>query len=812
MNDHALNVLEYPQLLKFLSCYTQSETSQQRILSLKPETEYNHILVMLSEVREFRSMITASHPIPSFSGPPDLEKSLDYAKTEGWTLQAEKIAAIGRMMAQAEALKKCIITAPNASLLKEKVRLIVDHPELQKEIGSAVTDSGDILDTASSELIRIRRATRKAQDHIRTKLEEMAGEFFKLGIAQEAFVTIRQDRYVLPVRSSAIKSVPGIVHDKSSSGATVFIEPQSIVEANNNITHLKDDERREIKRILKRLTSLIGRHADSLKTTMELLIDFDLIQSKSRMAEELRAQDIEISKKPVIHLMNCYNPLLMLHRHFSPEPEENRKPVIPLDISIGDGNTVLVITGPNTGGKTVALKSIGLTVMMVQTGIPPVCSPDSTIGVFRDIFADIGDEQSLEQSLSTFSAHLKHIVHIVNHADEYAMVLLDELGAGTDPAEGSALGIAILSELLRRNCMTIATTHHNSIKAFAFTTAGIANAAMEFDMKTLQPTYRILMGQIGQSNAFSIAARLGFPRFLLEEAEKQMESRPEDLEKMLGIVEQERESAKRHRVKADKERERARELRLAREDVLRKAESDAKKVVQKAIEESKALLVEIHRERDILKEELKRLRQNQKKSDRQDFETSPSMSDGERIRTLQDKISEVREKAMLTPGTPFHDQSPVKGSHVWVTALEKEGIVIEASAKDQILVDVSGKRIKVPVTRLRRMVNSDSPEKTSSDSDMVRFYYEDNDETPPLRLNLIGRTADVATDELQKYLDHAFRARIPIVTIVHGFGTGRLQDAVVRALKKHPFVSRIRPGNPAEGGGGVTIVELVSQS
>ncbi|MBN1295216.1 endonuclease MutS2, partial [bacterium] len=555
MNDHALHVLEYADLLEYLSRYTESEVARSIILNAEPETDYRSIKYQLDLLTEFRKLRWSGHPIPTIRGPEnDWSDNIRSSKLENWILTADCIAGIGRIIDMTTTISDGMKKLETIPLLKQTVDRLVKLPELSRSISRTVSDKGGILDSASPQLALFRRNIRKQQERIRTRLEEMAVSLYEKGAVQEPIVTIRNGRYVLPVRSGSVRDVPGMVHDRSASGATFFIEPKGSMSDHNALTKLEADVLQEETRILRELTSHIGKQADLILRNIEIIVELDVLQAKARFCDEVKAEPIEPERTPVAHIIGGRNPLLVLHRLFSHDPEERVRPVVPLDVTVDDSHRVLIITGPNTGGKTVALRTIGLLVLMVQTGLHPTCAESSRIGLFHNIFADIGDEQSVQQSLSTFSSHVKQIIKILELADHRSLVLLDELGAGTDPAEGSALGIAILVELLQRGVWVIANTHHNTIKAFAFTTEGISNAAMEFNIDTLEPTYRIVMGRIGQSNALAIAARLGFPDRLVHRARDHMEGKILDLQTMLDEVDRSRLQAEEQIARANNER------------------------------------------------------------------------------------------------------------------------------------------------------------------------------------------------------------------------------------------------------------------
>lgn len=809
MNTHALKVLGYAQLKEFLSRYTDSEITQQKVLSMKPSRNYKLILSQSMELAEYRYLLTSGQIIPSFSAPKTfLIESFQSSTIKGWRLSPEKIAATGELLQQVEAVRKGFIDLENIPLIKDRVAKLTVLPELTRMIIKSVSPEGEILDKASSELARIRRTMKRHQDRIRGKMEEMAEFYYKKGVLQDPIVTMRQGRYVLPVRAGSIRELPGIVHDKSSSGATFFIEPNVSINDSNALSKLEADERHEVQKILLALTEAIGKKSDLLKENLEIIVEMDFIRSKAHFSEEIKATCIPIKPSPYIDLKGCKNPLLLLHRLHSPIQEERNKPVVPIDIELDPEERMLVITGPNTGGKTVALKTLGISLLMIQSGLHPVCSEFSSFGIFDNIFADIGDEQSLEQSLSTFSSHISHIITILEEADMNSLALLDELGAGTDPEEGSALGIAILKELLRKQVYTVVNTHHNSIKAFAFTTPGIKNAAMEFDSQSLQPTYRILMGKIGQSNALSIAAKLGIPDHVLKDVKNILSDKTKDLQRMLDIVEQRRQAAEKKIAQADSEKTRAKELRKAREDVLEKARQEAKAILEKAVHQSQVILSELHHEYAELKKEIKRLRKIEKTASADSVNEPDQLELKQRLEKLGNAVSTLKEMIY----GDFHEKGPDRhvnaGDTVILKRFDKRVKVLHVEGDDRLIVELNSKKIRVSLKDILRLMPDEIVEADSkqfTNDVQVEFSYSD---VPPLRLNLIGKTREEALDELERYMDRVIRSGLPQVTIIHGFGTGTLQNTVVKFLKKTPQVIRARSGEPVEGGGGVTVVEL----
>jgi DNA mismatch repair protein MutS2 len=806
LNQHALKVLEYYSLIDHLAQYTDSEVTRQIILELQPSKDYQTVLCLAQELDEYRRLMLSGYSIPGFSGPViSLNESFKSAKKKGWRLLPENIAAIGDLLHQSDLIKRGFDQIERIPLIKKKTNHISLLPELKNRIIKSVNSNGEILDHASDNLARIRQSIRKHLDRMRSRMEEMALSMHKKGYLQDPVVTFRQGRYVLPVRSGSIRNIPGIVHDKSASGATFFIEPKVSVADSNALNKLEAEERQEVNLVLKNLTAEIGLKSDLLSENFRIVVEMDFLRAKARFCNEIKANFIPIQSEPRIDLKDCKNPTLVLHRLNTLDQNERVKPVVPIDIQLDDSDRILVITGPNTGGKTVALKTVGITVLMVQSGLHPVCSEFSHIGIFKKIFADIGDEQSIQQSLSTFSSHIKHIVTILQQADEQSLALLDELGAGTDPEEGSALGITIINQLLKKKVFSVVNTHHNSIKAFAFTTDGVQNAAMEFDVNSLQPTYRILQGRIGQSNALHIAEKLGFPKSLIQEVHQYYSGKTHDLQKMLDVVEQRRMDAERRIAQTKSEKIRVKELRRAREDVLQNANIEAGRIIKKAVNDAQQILSELYREQDILKKEAKRV----KKSLKLVQVEKPLYN--KKYTGLESKIADLSDSIQPEIPESANSDDISKGDIVKLRRFGGEARVLQKESDNRYLVDMNGKKIRVTaddVLLLKKSEKSDM--KSFSDTQKLSgINYDYSDSNPPsLRLNLIGRTTDEAQDELERYMDRVIRHNIPFVTIIHGFGTGKLQNAVMSYLKTVPRVLRARRGESSEGGGGVTIVEL----
>lgn len=810
MNDHALKVLEFNKILEYLENYTESQLTRDAIRQLQPLTDHKELTRQLKVLKEFRYLRSSGQDIPNFTGPEaDLSQSIDASKTRGWRLSAERVYAIGHLLTNSANIRDGLLKLEGIPMLRSKVAQLKLIPELRKKIVNSVNKKGEIEDKASKELAGIRRNIRRLQEKLRGRMESLAIQLHKNGCLQDPVVMIREGRLVLPVKAGSAREVPGTIRDRSASGATFFIEPKVSSSDNMELEKLDRDEIKEKNRILTDITAQIGHNAESLLTNLDLVLEMDLIQSKARFCDEIHATPILPGKTPTLNLKKCRNPLLVLHRLYSNHPDETLESVVPIDIAIDDTERVLVITGPNTGGKTVALKTVGLTILMVQAGLHPICDEFSEIGIFQNIFADIGDEQSLQQNLSTFSSHVKQIIEIIEYADHQSIVLLDELGAGTDPAEGSALGISILSELIRRNVWGIANTHHNSIKAFAFTSGRIKNAAMEFDITTLRPTFRILLGRIGQSNALSIAERLGFPKRLIKDAREHLEGKTVDLQKMIDQVELRRITAEKQIAKASNERYRAKELRQAREDILKKAEKDALEIRQKAADEAQEILSSLLTEKQLLKREIRQIRKRLGKGSNNE-ETIGIDDIGKNLDRQAESVSKFRDKALQDPEEPLVTGKIQPGDSVWVRRFQAKARVLKRESDSRVLIDLNGKKVRIPLSDLQKVKKTNQLSDVTIDKDKrISVNVEVSDLEPPaLRLNLVGMRVDEAMDELSRYMDMVVRFKLPQVTIIHGFGTGRLQNAVVKYLKRSRLVLRARRGEGHEGGGGVTVVEM----
>jgi len=660
---------------------------------------------------------------------------------------------------------------------------------LENEIDRCIISEDEMADSASAELRNIRRKIALQNEAIRNKINSILTSADNRNILQDSIVTIRQGRYVIPVKQEHKSRLPGIIHDQSATGATLFIEPQSIVNMNNELRELELAEKNEINRILAELSMLIAEAGDDLINNQRILIGLDFIFAKGRLSVKMKAEPPEINVQGILNIRDGRHPLI--------DPQK----VVPISVPIGKDYNTLVITGPNTGGKTVTLKTVGLFVLMAQSGLHLPAAHGTNVPVFQKVFADIGDEQSIEQSLSTFSSHMRNIVDIVREADADTLVLLDELGAGTDPTEGAALAISILDELYERGCKTLATTHYTELKKYAIATPGVQNASMEFDVDTLSPTYRLTIGTPGRSNAFEISAKLGLPDHLIHRARGLLDENAIAFEDVIAAIEKDRKLAELDRDEAMllrieiKRQQEELERRLQKfeeqkEKLLAKARQEAREIVQETKELSDLILSEL---RELEKYEDKSLRNRKKEALRRE------------IRELQEKNSEkLPVKRNFKPVRP---EELNIGDRVKLLSLNQNGELISLpDDKNEVQVQVGLMKINVGLDQISKVQNGKKQE-TTKKSQYGKLYRSKVTSVAP-SCNVVGKVLDDALVEVDKYLDDAFMAGLKEVTIIHGRGTGILREGLAAMLKAHKHVEKIRKGNYNEGGDGVTVVTL----
>ena len=657
-------------------------------------------------------------------------------------------------------------------------------------ISQTIADNGEVLDSASIRLGTIRRDMRIVHERLLTKLQRMVTDPNISRYLQDNLVTQRDGRYVIPLRADHKGKIKAVIHDQSSSGATIFVEPLSVVDQNNRYRELQLEERDEIRRILAELSRKIGDHAHLLTSMVDALAELDLAFARAMYAEDLEAI------KPVlvpIHIdPNIKRPGIVIRLKQARHPLLDPETVVPIDVELDEHTYALVITGPNTGGKTVTLKTVGLLVLMSQTGLHIPVQAGSELSLFENVYADIGDEQSIEQSLSTFSGHITNIIRILEEADRRSLVILDELGAGTDPQEGAALARALLTRQLNRGITTLVTTHHPELKEFAHATPGVVNASVEFDLATLRPTYRLTIGLPGRSNALAIAERLGMPKRIIEEARTELNPLDLKADDLLEEIHRQREQSREARQEAETTRRRAKELQQELAKRLDQIEDERREVMENARQEAQEEVEQIRADIRDLISELKRARQPLDVIREVEAE----------VEKLEEQVAKPVEREEIDIPKPV--QGPIQlGAKVRLRTLGTEGVVTSLS-ENEAEVQVGMLRVR---TRLSELELKSHPAEVKSDRPASKISAP-RTESPGVELDLRGKRAEDALDVLDGYLERAYLSGMPYVRIIHGKGTGRLRDVVREKLQSHPHIASYEGGKQNEGGEGVTVAKI----
>jgi len=801
MTPRALRVLGFPAVRERLAALCVSTLGRDRAMALEPSPWLDEAVRRQQLTTEARALADGAGGLP-VRGIRDIRPSVHRAEIGG-SLAALELLEIRDTLAVGRALKGFLAAhAAEAPGLAEQADGLSVFSDLEAAIGGAIADDGSITDDASPELAKIRRGRRAADARLREHLDRVLRTPAVLRMLREPLVTIRGDRYVVPVRSEFRDQFPGVLHDQSASGVTVFMEPLAIVPLGNQVRELASAEQVEIARILAALSASVGAAAGPIGETLETLGALDLVAAAAALSQRMEASPPRLNAAGQIDLRAARHPLLT-------------GTVVPIDLRLGREFRTLVVTGPNTGGKTVTLRTLGLLTLMAQAGLHVPAAPDSDVAVFPGVFADIGDEQSIEQNLSTFSSHLTAIVEILGllatMPDEpgQALVLLDEVGAGTDPAEGTALARALIETLHARGVCTAVTTHYSELKALAFTHPGIENASVEFDEETLRPTYRLLIGTPGRSNALAIASRLGLPQAIVDRARGYLSREQADLGRVIQRVEEERAALAEERDAAARERIEAARARARAEDESRRATEERRHGLERARAELEALLREGRRQLEALTAALRE-------------ERSPQSAARLRahLRALGRAADAYAAEAEPTlPGVPV-DRVQV-GDHVLVASLGRPGVVqAEPDPRGEVEVQVGTMKVRVPLDDLRRQATGTGTPPDGGGVPRGAAVVTARAPSPdaaasaaavPSSIHLRGMTVDEAILALDKYLDEAALAGLPFVTVIHGKGTGTLRRALHDFLKHHPHAASFRLGGEGEGGSGATIVRLAEQ-
>ncbi len=819
MDAKTLSVLEYPKILERLKAFCDFSASMELARSLQPTDSYALALARLGETSEARRLFSTNDNI-GIGGAHDIRSAADLAG-RGGVLDPQQLLDVKSTLISCRELKKSLERKTDE--YPRLAQIAAGLPEahgIVDAISRVLSERGEVLDSASPKLASLRREIKIAHDRLMSRLQRYLTE--SASKLQEPIITQRDGRYVIPLRAEFKGQIKAVVHDQSSSGATLFVEPLPIVELNNSMRELQLQERDEERRILYELSSQIGEHREELTYGVENLAMLDLIFAKAKYAEELKASEPLIKEMPKvksqksvlskvegaetsdvghstfdtpqIKLLNARHPLL--------DPQT----VVPIDVDPKPGTRAIVITGPNTGGKTVSLKTVGLFALMAQSGLHIPAQSGSELPCFQAVYADIGDEQSIEQSLSTFSGHITNIIRILKQIDQRSLVIFDELGAGTDPQEGAALARAILNYLLETGCTTLVATHYPELKTFAHSTEGVVNASLEFDIKTLRPTYHLTIGLPGRSNALLIAQRLGLPQPIIDSAKAEIH--PDELraDKLLDDIRKERNRTSRERQKLEKARDRLEAQTKEIEKRLEKIEDERREVLAKARAEGELEVAVLKRNIDSLKSQLKKAKQPL-----------------EALKQLEKKVEEIEEKIEAPverrrtidnrPSSSMVNRPLSLGERVFVTTLNTEGVVTALGESDAE-VQIGSLRVRARLVDLRRksqdaeVPEAKPTEEKKQDAEGSARAVLSGTKSPGIELNLRGKLVEDGLEELDRYLEKAYSSGLLFVRIVHGKGTGRMRDAVRNALKESPYVASYEEPKDNEGGAGVTVAKM----
>jgi len=802
MNDHTLRVLEFGKILDLLGRFCSFEISKEMVRAWRPTSDLGEARRWQQETEEARNLLGQQSEL-HLGGVYDLRAHLEGAE-RGAILAAPDLLEVRSTILRARRLQQILIrNAQTCPALADWGERIQDLEHVAAEIGRTISERGDVMDSASSRLASLRSEIRVLQDRLQTRIQRIAGSRDNAQYLQEAIVTQRQGRYVLPVRAEFKGRIPGIVHDQSGSGATLFVEPFAIVDLNNDWRQRQFEEQEEVHRILRELTELVADESLYLYATLDALAALDLILARARYADEIDASQPELlgfvvssgdSLQQLQTLKPEQHPGVVLELKQARHPLLDEKTVVPVDFHFGDDYFIVVITGPNTGGKTVSLKTVGLLALMAQAGMAIPAKSGCRLTLFEAVYADIGDEQSIEQSLSTFSSHMTNIVRILESATPHCLVLLDELGAGTDPEEGSALAQALLGHLRDSGIPTVATTHYSEVKLYAHTTAGVTNASVEFDLETLSPTYELTIGLPGRSNALAIARRLGLMRSITDTAENMVNPESLAADALLAEIREARDATR----KAQKNAE-------AVERAVNAREAELRAQLAKIEEARRAVLNEVRAEAQLeltaLREELTQFRSR--------LGRGPQSQHERFLEEAEQALRQRQEQEQQLPDTveaePQRLAGPIQvGDIVWVHSLSASGQVQEILDEREVEVQVGSFRLKV----LRSGVElRERPQPTAETTPPAAAVSATD--TPGMELDLRGMRVEETLVVLDDYIDSAYLAELPWVRIIHGKGTGALRQVVRDFLRNHPVVSRFRSGEQGEGGEGVTVAYFV---
>lgn len=791
MNQRTIRSLEYNKIINMLINMAESELGKNRIKEIKPIIDLKEIEHLQNQTEEAYSLILKKGNPPLF-GIHNISPEIKRIEIGG-SLSPGGLLRVSDSLRVSRELKKFLKEDKQSdetknSIIGKMVENLKINKDIEDEINNAIISENQISDNASRELKSIRSKMISKNESIKDKLNSIINSPNQKKHLQDSIVTMREGRYVVPVKQENRSSIPGIVHDMSSSGATVFIEPIAVVNLNNELRELELKEKEEIEKILEELSLLVGQDAESILNNQKILEELDFIFAKGKLAFKMKATKPILNDHGYINIKKGRHPLL------------KEKEVVPIDIYLGDKFNSLIITGPNTGGKTVTLKTVGLLTLMAQSGIHIPADFNSQVAVFNQIFADIGDEQSIEQSLSTFSSHMVNIVDILKTIEYNSLVLFDELGAGTDPTEGAALAMSILDHLLKINSRIIATTHYSQLKLYALTKDGVTNASVEFDVNTLSPTYKLLIGVPGKSNAFEISKKLGLNDYIIDYAKELISHENIEFEDVLQAMEKDRITAIRNREDSERNRLQAEELKDELDREKQKTKEMRDKILSKAKEEAKNILKSAKEDADDLVGELRKISS--------EIETDRNKRIQETHDKLKSKLTEMQEDIsgdVLSVKSNKPPKNLKVGETVEVLTFNQKGTVIDPpDDSGNVRVQVGIMKINTHISTLRRGKSEEKETANTSTKNIMKTKSKDI----KTEIDLRGRNLDEALMEIDKYLDDAYLAGLNEITIIHGKGTGVLRQGIKDYLRGRKHVRSYRLGTIGEGGDGVTVVEL----
>ena len=790
--DKSIRTLELPRVLELLSEQAVSAEARQRALRLRPETEPEEVLRLLDQTDAARNLI-GLRGSPSFSGVKPVAEALDRAD-RGGALNTRELLTIADLLTAARRAKEYFNDeAAEKTAIDHLFLSLHGNRFLEEKIKRAIPDEDTIADAASTELADIRRHMRAAQAKSRQILQKIISSPSYGKILQETIITQRDGRFVVPVKAEHKGDLPGLVHDISSTGATLFVEPMGVVQANNEYIELQAKEQKEIDRILAEFSAEAAAHREDIQWDYDTLVHLDLIFARGQLSYKMNAVRPEVRRDGAIHLRKARHPLL------------DPKTAVPIDIELGDSFDTLVITGPNTGGKTVTLKTLGLLTLMTQCGLHIPAADRSAVSVYERVLADIGDEQSIEQSLSTFSAHMVNIVEILKEADRHSLVLFDELGAGTDPVEGAALAIAVIQHVRRLGAKVAATTHYAELKTFAMTTAGVENASCEFDVETLAPTYRLLIGIPGKSNAFAISRRLGLPEDVIAAAQGQMSGESVRFEDILTQLEEKRQALEKREQEADRlYRQREEDARKAREfrEQMQRAKDNAR---SRGEAEAKRILRDARSASDAVFAELEKMRKEQAKAERTINANEARAELRRQLNEAEEAVDkyDARQAPIPKPSRPIQ-----KGDLVEIPGVSTPAEVVSVGSDGTLQLKAGILKMKAEANEVRLIEDDERAAIKKKAPRPVRSSVMGLRTAASRELDIRGMETLEAESVVETFLSSAVMGHLETVTIIHGKGTGALRKAVHEILRRNKNVKSFRLGVYGEGESGVTVVKM----